>query len=407
VQRQREELSQKLHELESRLAWVRQQQTESEEEKDRFESKWNNYNERWHSLRAHQLELQQEKASLGEQRRQIDEQWAEVRHEQEKGREYMDRISEQREYFHQIEEDLKARQEEVASTESLLEFQKKELHEAVQNVQRKDYVMRDGLAEIEKEKVNLQKMKDHLQTELSGAINAPSYWSGNHSQIRMSWSEAAGPILSMLQRSAVHHSCSGRDGVFNIHEIRKVRAWRVENEVLWKRYQSKMEEVQTVHRKRRIKCMAVSPPVVSHCDGSFPDCSPWKQGFNTACNEVLLWHGTKYANVDAIYKAGMDERVCQLHGMFGAGLYFAESSCKAGQYAERDMHGSSWFFLCRVVLGNPYSTNEGMPQIRRAPDKFDSVVFHPGASAVGHHRELIVYDKCQVYPECIVEACRA
>lgn len=237
----------------------------------------------------------------------------------------------------------------------------------------------------------------------------PSSWSGGGSQLRVRWHEGAQPILQMLQRAVTHTSCQGRDGTFCIHEIQQVNVWRVENMVLWKRYVGKVQEIQMVHRKRGIKCRPLDPPVRYVCDRSFPDCLQWQQSFKRSCNEVLLWHGTRQETIQTIAKAGLDERVCNLNGMLGAGLYFAEDSCKSGQYAACDNNMSSWFILSRVVLGNPYYTQQGMQEERRAPDRYDSVVFTPSHApgVLGHHRELVVYDRAQVYPEYIVEARRA
>jgi hypothetical protein len=47
--------------------------------------------------------------------------------------------------------------------------------------------------------------------------------------------------------------------------------------------------------------------------------------------ERLLWHGTPVPHV--IIKEGFDPRVCNLQGMFGAGVYFADKSTKSVRYA--------------------------------------------------------------------------
>jgi hypothetical protein len=44
-------------------------------------------------------------------------------------------------------------------------------------------------------------------------------------------------------------------------------------------------------------------------------------------NERLLWHGTTVPHV--IIKDGFDPRVCNLSGMFGGGVYFADKSTKS------------------------------------------------------------------------------
>lgn len=70
-------------------------------------------------------------------------------------------------------------------------------------------------------------------------------------------------------------------------------------------------------------------------------------------NEVLLFHGTKAAAIDAILLEGMDPRVSH-PGLFGHGLYFAENASKSDEYTGEPTDGLHLMFLSRVVLGRPY-----------------------------------------------------
>mmetsp|Transcript_57742 Transcript_57742/g.108663 ORF Transcript_57742/g.108663 Transcript_57742/m.108663 type:complete len:219 (-) Transcript_57742:141-797(-) len=213
---------------------------------------------------------------------------------------------------------------------------------------------------------------------------------------------------ALLWRTALHSCCAGRDGSFAIGSVQTVRVWRVENTMLWRQYCNKASEMTARHKSRGLSCPALQPPVSEHLvDVDLPNCLK-RQSLDASLNEVYLWHGTRQLNIEHILQDGFDERVCSLTGMFGAGLYFAEDSCKSGQYAEKSI--SSWrshfFFLSRVLLGRSHHTDQPMPEIRKAPDSFDSVVFSPTEdSPLGHHREFVVYDRYQAYPEYIVEAC--
>ncbi|EKX31416.1 hypothetical protein GUITHDRAFT_122390 [Guillardia theta CCMP2712] len=62
-------------------------------------------------------------------------------------------------------------------------------------------------------------------------------------------------------------------------------------------------------------------------------------------NEVFLFHGTKHDMAEAILKSGLDERVCSLEGLFGAGVYLAENSSKSDEYCTPDSRG-----ICRMLL---------------------------------------------------------
>eukprot|EP00947_MAST-08B_sp_MAST-8B-sp1_P006326 g6326.t1 len=123
-------------------------------------------------------------------------------------------------------------------------------------------------------------------------------------------------------------------------------------------------------------------------------------------NEVFLLHGTKPDVVEKIVERGFDERVGNLNGLFGAGIYFAENSSKSNQYvASRPRDDRFYMFLARVRLGTPQHV-QGTCQRRRRPDE------RPGTSGkkiydslIGNsdHREFIVYDRTQTYPEFLIE----
>ena len=113
---------------------------------------------------------------------------------------------------------------------------------------------------------------------------------------------------------------------------------------------------------------------------------------------------------EIVTRHGFDERVAALSGLYGAGVYFANQSCKAGQYAQKDAKGEKIIIVSRVALGDPYYASSHLSQMRRPPDRnaqtwgagltFDSVVANTSSSQA--HRELIVYDHRQAYPEYVV-----
>jgi len=50
-------------------------------------------------------------------------------------------------------------------------------------------------------------------------------------------------------------------------------------------------------------------------------------------NEYYMFHGTKKDVLHIIGNQGFDQRLCRNGALFGSGVYFAESSTKADQYA--------------------------------------------------------------------------
>lgn len=95
-------------------------------------------------------------------------------------------------------------------------------------------------------------------------------------------------------------------------------------------------------------------------------------------------------------------------------LDFTNQSCKALQYTDRGLNGSShnYILVSRVVLGLIHRTQEQCPSFIKPPDGFDSVMAGPFTkSQLGHlglgfdfqlHNEHIVYDDSACYPEFVL-----
>lgn len=277
---------------------------------------------------------------------------------------------------------------------------------------------RDILARAERralrERDSVARKLERLEEASMSVPRAPSYWCNQ--RLRSSFplrqdldGVQAAVFLAMLNDTCAHAVCDGRDGTFVVGAVSMVRVWRVENPFLWRQYKNKATEMASRHKMKGLRSPALKPKV-RECSSAtaLPECIR-STVLDGSLNEVFLFHGTKPWHVQTVAETGFDERVCSLDGMLGAGLYFAEDSCKSGQYAERGRaRGSHWFLYSRVLLGRPHHTSEPMPDTRRAPNGCDSVVFTPSEDAsVGHHREFVVYDRFQAYPEYIIEACTA
>eukprot|EP01087_Luapelamoeba_hula_P022867 TRINITY_DN8303_c2_g1_i1.p1 TRINITY_DN8303_c2_g1~~TRINITY_DN8303_c2_g1_i1.p1 ORF type:complete len:423 (+),score=50.16 TRINITY_DN8303_c2_g1_i1:194-1462(+) len=156
-------------------------------------------------------------------------------------------------------------------------------------------------------------------------------------------------------------------------------------------------------------------------------------------NEYYLFHGLNPSILTKILDHGFDERVSNLAGMFGCGIYFAEDSSKSSQYSHstqcqqvgaiysgqasvctcaRTCDDDRCMLICRVTLGEPWMrlepTDKQKP-LRRPPERdngylFDSVIGESRAhnsDACLDFREFIVYDRRQAYPEYIVHYSRS
>lgn len=228
------------------------------------------------------------------------------------------------------------------------------------------------------------------------AVVPPPYWNNlelakaDKKDMRIRTQELDGAFLKQLQRSCTHPRCSS----FDINAVTSVRSYRLENPITWTQYRNKAAELAARHEADGVEfCPQLQPRV--------PECMyPEGVEIDESMNEVYLWHATKHNTVDTIINEGFDERVCNLGGLFGAGVYFAEESCKSGQYASKHQ-GTHFFFVSRVLLGRPYYATSHMQQTRRPPEGYDSIIANQNRFG---HRELIVYDRFQAYPEFLVEA---
>ena len=207
-----------------------------------------------------------------------------------------------------------------------------------------------------------------------------------------------------------HSHCVGRDGTGRTRRARVVRLERVENMALWKAYWHRKRELVDAHHAHNVRARPLNPPcaleMLKTSRGGGFDADHLID--SKALNEQFLFHGTGRDTANIICDHGYDERVASLSGMFGAGIYFADQSCKAAQYATKGRDGVKVLLLNRVALGDPYYAT-GASKYRRPPERgggvspgltFDAVVANSGGTQA--HRELIVYDHRQVYPEYVV-----
>lgn len=197
----------------------------------------------------------------------------------------------------------------------------------------------------------------------------------------------------------------GRDGSWATHRRFKVlRVTRIENGKVWSKYAHIRSLISKVGRRLTempkdsrgntgaamkaidecLEVRKVSPKVAKFVRSLSLDDSR---------NEIILFHGSPgegsrhpsgqvLFNQEAtsprfaIKKAGFDDRLGNVKGMYGSGTYFADMVSKADQYAGRynppgapggSVGEQATIFLARVTLGSPYLTNKSLPHLRRPP----------------------------------------
>lgn len=114
-------------------------------------------------------------------------------------------------------------------------------------------------------------------------------------------------------------------------------------------------------------------------------------------NMALLFHCTRNRNnVEAILSQGLDERLGNVGGLLGRGIYFADNPMKSMSY-----DGCNVIFLFAVLLGDCLCMDDKTDRFVREPKKrddqkrhlndlaFDSIAGKPD----GYNSEFVIYNR--------------
>eukprot|EP00760_Papus_ankaliazontas_P005917 PhM_4_TR12809/c0_g2_i1/m.21136 len=205
--------------------------------------------------------------------------------------------------------------------------------------------------------------------------------------------------------------------------------YRVNNTTLWRNYERKRQEILSEQNKVGSPCC--SPLLCEEEDGSAAPLT-----IDDAVNEVYLFHGTPHDRVEHICMHGFDERLSNLAGNYGGGVYFTSDVCKAHRYTkpgfavrtsndlvtstlntiieQQQNDGSHCVFLSRVLLGDVFTTKVKLRGIRRPPENehrrpymynsISNVVGKPNhpRTQQRQHKEYVIYDRHQAFPEFMI-----
>lgn len=129
-------------------------------------------------------------------------------------------------------------------------------------------------------------------------------------------------------------------------------------------------------------------------------------GLQQGANEVWMLHVTSQVASEAITSDDFDMARSSPLGLFGAGLYFAESINKSDEYVQATDEGLFPLLLCRVTLGNVFYCDERFPDRQMLQDRCLRQNWHSvlgdRKKLHGTFREFIVYDNLQVFPAYII-----
>ena len=208
-------------------------------------------------------------------------------------------------------------------------------------------------------------------------------------------------IERVVKRSVYHHFDFQGTSNCGLEMVTVKRVWRIEHPTLFRQYNLCRSRLQ---EKSQSEVPEINPPIGEEL--SLLAKRLLDQDVRASVNEVFLFHGTSTSNIHSIVAHGFDFRLART-GFYGQGTYFASQSCKSWQYCPLSDE-VRYMIIARVSLGKPHYTQRVERDGKLPPTGFDSVVANPGPMAGHHHtvqshQEFVIYDRCQAFPEFLVE----
>lgn len=194
-----------------------------------------------------------------------------------------------------------------------------------------------------------------------------------------------------------------------------VRAVQVMNASTWSQYVERRDQI--AQDCRRVRAPTDNRHWIDNLNGqpmtkdpferitSLTDAPPLLE----AANEMWLIHGTDHVGAEAISTDDFDMGRARPTGLFGAGLYLAESVSKSDEYVTgKVVDGVEQFplLICRASMGHVHYCAERRPDKRDLENRCLHQDWHSvlgdRVKTSGTFREFIVYDNLQVFPGFIV-----
>lgn len=234
-----------------------------------------------------------------------------------------------------------------------------------------------------------------------GCVSWPHYWSRCSEEPQLYESPPATRFLQNLIMDTFRQKRTRdrRDKAMPV-ALHVVAVLRMENPTQWKRYQYRKLVLRRDRQDKAVTPISPALETMTKADNEV------LSGLDEDLNEAYLFHGTTPKAAIAIQASGFNLRLAGHHRgkMFGRGVYFAEESSKADEYAEADdAFGLCCMLFCRVICGEPLLTVNPCPEMDRQLDRrrYDSAI-GDRRQKVGTYRELVVYDGAQAYAEYAV-----
>ncbi|KAJ1640502.1 hypothetical protein T492DRAFT_832025 [Pavlovales sp. CCMP2436] len=162
----------------------------------------------------------------------------------------------------------------------------------------------------------------------------------------------------MLQECTTNLGCTCPvEGEF---ETENLSIFRIENHAMWQRFCFHEKQVEK-QIQTKLAGFTEQPPRKARKHSRLFESHDWLRKLeekNLSGTTRYLLHGTRASNLDNIVQHGLRTKFTKSassSAMYGTGLYFTNSACKAWQYTDRGLvdkkEDRAIILLCRVVLG--------------------------------------------------------
>ena len=195
---------------------------------------------------------------------------------------------------------------------------------------------------------------------------APSYWSEEAKEGSVGQKLIPGSVQELLwMQEILDHTFKNKvtrdrkDGQALADRFVAVQCLRSEHPELWDRY---AERRKVVSKACSSETNLIVPKTMTASPGLAQQCTHASLG--NPANQAYLLHGTNPTSAVAILRNSftVDFAGKSAGTMFGPGIYLAESSTKADEYARDDAggeyHGLYALLVCKALLGKSYITEQ-------------------------------------------------
>ncbi|KAL9139524.1 poly(ADP-ribose) polymerase family protein [Amphidinium carterae] len=185
-----------------------------------------------------------------------------------------------------------------------------------------------------------------------------------------------------------------------------VQCIRSEHPALWDKFAEHRKKVEQSCRGDPSASSKFTVPKTSACEALAGRCVHAE--FGNPANQAYLLHGTNPTAAVEILDSSfhVDFAGKSAGTMFGAGVYLAESSTKADEYARDDVGGEYdglyAVLVCRVLLGRSFVTEQPGDCVQQVQSGDFESILGDREKAVDTFREFIFFHEAAIYPEYAV-----